>query len=313
MDIEERVAEGQTLEPSDELTDEYRDLLTGMIQFTANSEFIGAFSERTWIPKAPSYHRKLALTAKIQDEIGHAQMQYRLAEDLGKDRGEMFQALLEGESGFGNAFHYPVEEWLDIALIAWFVDGAAMQLQHSLMNTSYGPYARVMQRICREEEVHFRHGEHIVREYATGTRAMQEELQKAIDRWWPRAMMFYGLSDEKSPKTQRMIDLGIKPKTNDDLRQEFLDTMVPKVREIGMAVPDANVERDEETGRWNYTEPDWEEFRRIVTEGGPCAQQRLDQRAAAFEDTDWVRDALTAYHERQNDRFSNEPARAGGD
>lgn len=313
MGIEDRIERGETLEPSDDLTDEYEDLLTSIIQFTANSELIGAFTERPWIPKAPSYHRKLALTAKVQDEIGHAQMQYRLCESLGEDREEMLEALLDGEAGFGNAFHYPAGEWLDIALIAWLIDGAAMQLQGSLMRTSYGPYARVMRRICREEEFHLRHGEHIVREYATGSRAQQERLQAAIDRWWPRAVMFYGLSDSKSEKTERMLDLGIKPKTNDQLRQQFFDTFVPKIRELGLEVPDEKIEYDEASERWRYTEPDWDEFYAIMKNDGPMTTERLAGRRAAFEESAWVRDALEAYHGQRTGRFSNDPVTSAGD
>ena len=312
-ELEERIADGQTIEAGDELTDEYRSLLTGIITFTANSEFMGAFTERQWIPKAPSYHRKLALTAKIQDEIGHAQMQYQLAENLGADREEMLNDLLAGRAGFGNAFHYPADEWLDIALIAWLVDGAAMRLQGSLMRTSYGPYARVMRRICREEEFHLRHGEHIVKEYSRGSRAMQEDLQQAVDRWWPRAVMFYGLSDRRSEKTQRMIELGIKPKTNDALRQEFFDYFVPRCERLGIEIPDDRLVYDEEAERWQYTEPDWEEFKRITTEGGPAAADRLAAREAAFEANTWVRDALESYHGQSVGRFSSGPGVASGD
>lgn len=313
MDIEARIEAGETLESVDALTDEYRELLLGMVQFTANSEFIGAYSERPWIERAPSVQRKLALEAKVQDEIGHAQMQYRLAENLGMDREEMLNDLLTGESGFGNAFHYPVEEWLDIAMIAWLVDGAAMYLQHSLMRCSYGPYARIMRRICREEEFHIRHGEHIVAEYATGSRAMQGALQDAVDRWWPRAVMFYGLSDSKSEKSQRMIELDIKPKSNDTYRQEFFDEKVPKLRRYGVEIPDDKLEYDEDAEEWTYTEPDWEEFRTIATEGGPAFWDRVNGRMAAFEENAWVRDALAAYHDQDQGRFSNDPATVAGD
>lgn len=313
MDLEARVKAGETLESADQLTEEYRELLLGMVEFTANSEFIGAYSERPWIEKAPSFQRKLALEAKVQDEIGHAQMQYRLAENLGRDREDMLTALLNGEAGFGNAFHYPVEEWLDIAMIAWLVDGAAMFLQHSLMRCSYGPYARIMRRICREEEFHVRHGRHIAAEYATGSRAMQEALQEAVDRWWPRAVMFYGLSDEQSEKSQRMIELDIKPESNDTYRQQFFDSKVPELRELGVEVPDDKLEYDEEAERWRYTEPDWDEFKSIVTKGGPAFAERVDGRLRAFEENEWVRDALAAYHEGAQGRFSNGPAAAAGD
>lgn len=313
MDFEARVESGETFEPTDEFTEEYREYLSGIIQFTANSELMGAFTERPWIPKAPSYHRKLALTAKVQDEIGHAQMQYRLAESLGGDREEMLADLLEGRSGFGNAFHYPAEEWIDIALIAWLIDGAAMQLQHSLMSTNYGPYARVMKRICREEEFHLRHGEHIAAEYATGSKAKQERLQEGVERWWPRAIMFFGQKDNESDTSIRMNELGIKPKRNQELRQQYFDRFVPKLREFGVEIPDDELRYDEEAGRWEYTEPDWDEFETIITKGGPVAAERRDGRLAAFEESQWVRDAIEAYHDQAGDRFSNNPGVTAGD
>jgi len=239
--------------------------------------------------------------------VGHAQMQYRLAENLGADREAMLSSLVAGQAGFGNAFHYPVEEWLDVAMIAWLVDGAAVELQSSLLSCSYGPYARVMRRICREEEFHVRHGEHVVREYATGSRAEREAVQAAIDRWWPRAMAFYGLPDEQSEKTRRMVELNIKPKTNDAYRQDFLDARVHRIRDLGLEVPDPELSYDEDAGRWHYTEPDWDAFRALVGEGGPAFAERVEARREAFEASAWVRDALGAYHGRAGDRFSNEP------
>lgn len=306
VNLEARIADGQLIESGDDITDEYRELLCGIVQFTANSEFMGAFTEREWIPRAPSYQRKLALIAKNQDEIGHAQMQYQLAEDLGRDREQMLSSLLDGDAGFGNAFHYPATEWIDIGLLAWLLDGAAMQLQHSLMKTSYGPYARIMKRVCREEEFHIRHGEHIVREYATGSRSKQQRLQAGVGRWWPRAVMFFGLSDNRSEKSQRMLELGIKPKTNDELRQRYFDTYVPKLRKYDIEIPDEKLAFDEEADEWRYTDPDWEEFDQIVTEGGPETRARLDRRRSAFEDTAWVREALAAYSTGTSTRFTND-------
>lgn len=305
MKMEERIRDGQVLESGDELTDEYRELLSGIVQFTANSEFMGAFTESKWIPKAPSYQRKLALIAKNQDEIGHAQMQYQLAEDLGRDREQMLTALLNGDAGFGNAFHYPADEWIDIGLLAWLLDGAAMQLQHSLMNTSYGPYNRIMKRVCREEEFHIRHGEHIIREYATGSKAKQQRLQDGVNRWFPRAVMFFGLSDNRSKKSKRMGELRIKPKTNDELRQQYFDMYVPKLRKYDIEIPDDKLEYDDEVEKWRYTSPDWDEFNKITTEGGPKTEARLRRRKEAFESSSWVRDALAAYNGDASDRFSN--------
>jgi ring-1,2-phenylacetyl-CoA epoxidase subunit PaaA len=191
---------------------------------------------------------------------------------------------------------YPIEDWLDIAAFTCFTDGAAMILQHSLLQTNYGPYRRVMQRICREEEFHMRHGTDLLQRYATGSKAQQERMQEAVNTWWPRGMLFFGpTDDERSSAAERMHELGIRTKTNDELRQDFLDYWVPKVRKVNLVIPDDKLEYDEEADRWRYTPPSMEELNRIRTEGGPKHEERIGFAREMLEQTQWVRDALGDY------------------
>lgn len=297
MHVEECLDQGKTVEPSDELTDEYKSLVSRIVQFTANSELMGALAESPMIEQAPNYRRKLALLAKNQDEIGHALMQYRIAEDLGSDRDQMLWDLLEGRAGYGNNMQYPIDDWIELTAFTCLTDGAAMILQHSLLKSSYGPYARVMQRICREEEFHLRHGRDLLREYATGTPSQQKAMQEAVDRWWPRGIMFFGPTDDaQSDAAERMFELGIRTKSNDELRQDYLDFWVPKLREVGLEIPDDKLEYDDEAEEWHYTPPDMDELEQIRRTGGPESRRRLDIRQDAFERTEWVRDALQEYN-----------------
>lgn len=297
MDFEEKIEAGEVIEPADDTTEEYRELVARIVQFTANSELMGNMSERPLLEHAPTFHRKLALLAKLQDEVGHGLMQYRLCEDLGKDRAEMLEALVEGRAGYGSSMQYPIEDWLDLAAFTCFTDGAAMILQHSLLKTSYGPYRRVMQRICREEEFHMRHGIDLLHRYATGSRAQQERMQAAVDTWWPRGMLFFGPTDDRrSSAALRMHELDIRTRTNDELRQDFLDYWVPKVRAVGLDIPDDALEYDEEADRWQYTPPDMAELDRIRNEGGPMHEERVGRLRRYFESNQWVRDAMAAYH-----------------
>lgn len=293
MTFEEKIAAGEIIEPSDTLTDEYRDLVVRIVQFTANSEIMGNMTERPHLKNAPTVHRKLALLAKLQDEVGHALMQYRLCEDLGKNRDQMLEDLFNGRAGYGSSMQYPMEDWLDIAAFTCFTDGAAMILQHSLLKTNYGPYQRVMRRICREEEFHMRHGTDLLQRYATGSKAQQERMQEAVNTWWPRGMLFFGPTDDnRSSAAERMHELGIRTKTNDELRQDFLDYWVPKVRKVGLEIPDDNLEYDDEAEQWRYTPPSMDELKRIRTEGGPKHEQRIEFARSMLEQTEWVRDAL---------------------
>ncbi|MFB6360925.1 MAG: Phenylacetic acid catabolic protein [Halobacteriales archaeon] len=308
MDFEEKLAEGAVIEPSDELSEEYRTLVSRIVQFTANSEIMGNMSERPLLQQAPTFHRKLALTAKLQDEVGHALMQYRICEDLGQDRWDMLEDLANGDASYGSSMQFPIEDWFDLTAFTCFTDGAAMILQHSLLKTNYGPYRRVMQRICREEEFHMRHGHDLLQRYATGTPEQQERMQAAVDTWWPRGMLFFGPTDEhRSPASRRMHELGIRTKTNDELRQDFLEYWVPKVRAVGLEVPDDRLAYDEETEAWDYTPPSMDDLNEIRHEGGPMHEERIGVLRNYFEDNTWVRDTLRRYHAAQN-RSPTSPA-----
>ena len=294
---EDRVAEfrrhieaGGTVETSDWMPDEYRKRILRFVEMHANSEIMGALPERDWILRAPSLKRKLGLSAKIQDEVGHSLLLYRVAEDLGKSRTAMFDDLVNGRTKFHNVFHYPTKSWGDVGAISWLVDGAAILSQSALLRCSYAPYARTMKRICWEEAVHLKHGEDICLTLAGGSALQREMLQEAINRWWAPLMVFHG------PATPREKDgdlaWRIKSKLNDDLRQEFIDRYVPQIWELGLTLPDPKLRKDSETGRWDYTEPDWSELYSVVSGNGPASSQRLGFRRLSYEEGAWLRNSL---------------------
>jgi len=256
----------------------------------ANSELMGVLPERDWIMRAPTLRRKLALTSKIQDEVGHAQLLYRVAEDLGKSRLEMLEDLLAGKTKFHNVFHYPTRSWADVGIIAWLVDAAAIVSQQALRDSSYAPYARTMRKICWEESVHIMHGRDVVLTLMNGTDAQRAMVQEALDRWWGPLMQMHGPPTD--PAKDKDLHWGIKSKNNEQLRQEFLSIYVPRIRELGLHIPDPELRLDEGTGRWQYTEPDWAELKSVVTGHGPASQSRLEFRRENFAATQWVRDAL---------------------
>lgn len=287
----EHIAAGGSVEATDWMPDEYRARLLRFIEMHANSEIMGALPERDWISRAPSLKRKLGLTAKIQDEVGHATLLYRVAEDLGKPREQMFADLIAGKTKFHNVFHYPTETWGDVGAISWLVDGAAILSQSALLRCSYAPYARIMKRICWEEAVHLKHGEDICLTLAGGTPMQRAMLQEAINRWWEPLMMFHG------PPTplEKDGDIAwrIKSRVNEDLRQDFIDRYVPQIWELGLTVPDSALQKDAETGRWRYTAPDWTRLIAVVTGNGPASQQRLSFRRLSYEESSWVRRVIT--------------------
>ena len=269
---------GRKIEPTDWMPDEYRRSVLRFVEMHANSELMGVLPERDWILRAPTLRRKLALTAKIQDEVGHAQLLYRVAEDLGKPREAMIEDLLAGKTKFHNVFHYPTRTWADIGVIAWLVDAAAIVAQQALRDSSYAPYARTMRKICWEESVHIMHGRDVVLTLATGTADQRAMLQEALDRWWPPLMQMHG---PRSPREQdRDLFWRIKAKTSEELRQEFLGIYVPRIRELGLTLPDPALRLDEATGEWRYTEPDWDELRAVVTGHGPASAERVAFRQA---------------------------------
>jgi ring-1,2-phenylacetyl-CoA epoxidase subunit PaaA len=283
----EHVQAGGKVEAGDWMPDEYRAAVLRFVEMHANSELMGVLPERDWILRAPTLRRKLALTAKIQDEVGHAQLLYRVAEDLGKPREAMIEDLLAGKTKFHNVFHYPTRSWADVGVIAWLVDAAAIVAQQALRDSSYGPYARTMRKICWEESVHIIHGRDVVVTLVSGTDAQRAMLQEALDRWWPPLMQMHG---PRSPREKdRDLFWRIKAKTSEELRQEFLSIYVPRIRELGLTLPDPELRLDEASGEWRYTEPDWDELRAVVTGHGPASEARLGFRRLSWSEHVWVR------------------------
>ncbi len=284
------VQKGGKVEPGDWMPDEYRRAVLKFVEMHANSELMGVLPEREWINKAPTLKRKLALTAKIQDEAGHAQLLYRVAEDLGKSREDMYRDLLDGKTKFHNVFHYPTYSWGDVGVIAWLVDAAAIQSQKALLDSSYAPYARTMQKICWEESFHIKHGYDIVVTMMNGTQQQKDMIQEALNRWWSPLVMFHGPPTD--PAKDRDLHYRIKAKNNRMLRQEFFAKYIPKIWELGLTLPDPDLHFDAEANEWKYTEPDWNELKMVVTGHGPRSQERLDLRRMAYADTQWVRDVV---------------------
>lgn len=293
-EFEARINRGEKIEPADWMPDAYRNQLIRLIHVHANSEICGALPEGKWIPHAPSFKRKLALVAKVQDEVGHAQLLYRAAETLGPSREQMIEELIEGKSKFSNVFHYPAETWADVAVIAWLIDAAAIINQTMMAEGSYGPYARALKRICYEEAFHMKHGYEMCVVLATGTKVQREMLQDALNRWWSPIMMFHGPSDKESRHTAQLVKWRVKLKTNDEQRQQFLRQFVPKIFDLGLTIPDEGLRYDKATDTWHYTEPDWSEFKKVVNNGGPVSHLRIETRRMAHEDGLWVREALSA-------------------
>lgn len=286
------VAAGGKVEPGDWMPDDYRRAVLRFVEMHANSELMGVLPEREWILRAPSLKRKLALTAKVQDEVGHAQLLYRVAEDLGKPREAMLADLLAGKTKYHNVFHYPTKTWADVGVIAWLVDAAAIVSQQALRESSYAPYARTMKKICWEESVHVIHGRDVLLSLLTGTLTQRAMVQEALDRWWGPLMQMHGPPSD--PATDRDLQWRIKGKGNEALRQEFLSIYVPRIWELGLTLPDANLRHDDAAGKWVYTEPDWQDLSTVVKGGGPMSKQRLAFRQLHHDDTQWVRDAILA-------------------
>jgi ring-1,2-phenylacetyl-CoA epoxidase subunit PaaA len=252
---------------------------------------MGVLPEREWILRAPTLQRKLALTAKVQDEVGHAQLIYRVVEDLGKPREQCLADLVDGTSKFHNVFHYPTRTWGDVGVIAWLVDAAAIISQKALLKCSYAPYARIMKKICWEESFHILHGRDVILAMVTGTPAQFELVQEAVDRWWGPLMQFHGnpIPKEEDP----MFQWRIKSQGNEEARQQFLEGYVPQIRELGLTVPDPKLRRSDD-GVWEYSEPDWDELKHVVTGHGPKTQERLAFRRRFLEQERWVRDIVLA-------------------
>jgi ring-1,2-phenylacetyl-CoA epoxidase subunit PaaA len=290
-EFESRIAAGEKIEPKDWMPKEYRRQLIRMIEQHAHSEIIGALPEGTWITRAPGFKRKLALMAKVQDEVGHAQLLYSAAETLGKPREEMINDLISGKSKYSNVFNYPAKTWADVAVIGWLIDAAAIVNQLANSKGSYGPYCRALERICYEESFHLKQGHDNSVYLSTGTEYQKQMVQDALNRWWRPVIHFFGPPDSESIHSEKLTKWKVKMQTNDQMRFKFFDMYVPKILEIGLTIPDDNLKRNED-GTWTYSDPDWNEFKQVIAGNGPCNAERIAVRRMAEERGRWVREAL---------------------
>ena len=298
--FEARIAAGESIEPKDWMPERYRRQLIRMMSQHAHSEIVGMLPEGNWITRAPNLRRKLSLIAKVQDEAGHGLYIYCGTETLGVDRRELVQALLDGTAKYSSIFNYPTLTWADIGVIGWFVDGAAIVNQTVLAKASYGPYARAMIRICKEENFHKRQGYEIIATLAAGTPAQRAMAQDAVNRWWWPSLMMFGPSDKDSPNSAELLKWRVKRKTNDELRQRFVNLTVPQAQAVHLSLPDPHLAYDERTENWAIGPIDWDEFYRVIKGDGPCNHERLAARRAADEEGHWVRDAAVAYAEKHS-------------
>ncbi|QCI63903.1 1,2-phenylacetyl-CoA epoxidase subunit PaaA [Phreatobacter stygius] len=294
-----RIDRDEKIEPNDWMPEKYRRTLIRQISQHAHSEIIGMLPEGNWITRAPSLKRKAALLAKVQDEGGHGLYLYSAAETLGISREEMNEQLNTGKARYSSIFNYPTLTWADIGMVGWLVDGAAIMNQIPLCRTSYGPYARAMVRICKEESFHQRQGYEIVMTLARGTADQKAMAQDALNRWWWPALMMFGPPDAESLHTDQNMAWRIKRFSNDELRQKFIDATVPQGHFLGLEFPDKDLAFDEATGHWRFGAIDWDEFKRVLAGEGPCNRQRLAQRNRSHEAGAWVREAALAHAKKR--------------
>ena len=297
--FEERIAAGESIEPKDWMPEKYRKTMIRQISQHAHSEVVGMLPEANWITRAPSLRSKLILLAKVQDEGGHGLYLYSAAETLGISREELLDDLLAGRAKYSSIFNYPTLSWADMGAVGWLVDGAAIANQVMLCRTSYGPYARAMVRICKEESFHQRQGYEIMMHLAAGTPDQKAMAQDALNRWWWPSLMMFGPPDDQSPNTAQSMAWRIKRKTNDELRQEFVDKTVPQVEFLGLQVPDSDLKWNEARGHYDFGPIDWEEFFQVVGGNGPCNKERLAARQKAHDDGMWVREAALAHAKKR--------------
>ncbi|RIJ33173.1 1,2-phenylacetyl-CoA epoxidase subunit A [Henriciella mobilis] len=293
--FEARVAADEFIEPKDWMPEAYRKTLIRQISQHAHSEIVGMLPEGNWITRAPSLRRKAVLLAKVQDEGGHGLYLYCAAETLGVGRDELIEDLHSGKAKYSTIFNYPTLTWADIGAIGWLVDGAAIMNQVPLQRTSYGPYARAMIRVCKEESFHQRQGYEIMMALMDGTEAQKAMAQDALNRWWWPSLMMFGPPDDNSPNTAQSMRWRIKRETNDQLRQRFVDATVPQAEAIDLRVPDDALAWNEERGHYDFGEIDWEEFYSVIRGEGPVARERMQARRKAWDEGAWVRDAANAY------------------
>jgi len=300
--FEARIQRGEKIEPEDWMPEAYRRQLIRMISQHAHSEVVGMLPEGAWITRAPSLRRKMILLAKVQDEAGHGQYLYHAAETLGASREEMLDDLLAERAKYSNVFNYPTLNWADVGVIGYLVDFAAILNQTMLARCSYGPYARAMVRISAEESFHKKQGQDLVIRMAQGTPRQHAMVQDAINRWWWPTLMMFGPPDEVSSNSAALIRWGIKTKTNDELRQAYLNQIVPELHALGLNLPDPELHYDEASANWVSGPIDWDEFWRVIRGQGPCNRERLEARQKAHQDGQWVREALAEYAIKQAGR-----------
>ena len=297
-----RVDAEEKIEPKDWMPEAYRHTLIRQISQHAHSEIVGMLPEGNWITRAPTLKRKVVLIAKVQDEGGHGMYLYSAAETLGISRAQMFEQLLSGAAKYSSIFNYPTLTWADIGAIGWLVDGAAIMNQIPICRCSYGPYARAMVRICKEESFHQRQGFEIMLTLARGSGAQRAMAQDALNRWWWPSIMMFGPSDADSKHTAQSMRWKIKRFSNDELRQKFIDVTVPQAHFLGLSIPDPQLRWNEATEHYDIGPIDWSEFHAVLKGNGPCNRERLEARRAAYEAGEWVREAAAAHARKQRPR-----------
>jgi ring-1,2-phenylacetyl-CoA epoxidase subunit PaaA len=301
--FQEKIDKEIKIEPKDWMPEAYRKTNLRQISQHAHSEIVGMLPEGNWISRAPSLKRKAILIAKVQDEAGHGLYLYSAAETLGTSRDQMVEDLNSGKAKYSSIFNYPTLTWADMGAVGWLVDGAAILNQVMLCRTSYGPYARAMVRICKEESFHQRQGFESLLVLSKGTKAQRDMCQDAINRWWWPSLMMFGPKDNESTNSDQSIKWKIKRKTNDELRQQFVDVIAEQVKLLGMTLPDPNLKWNEERNHYDFGEINWEEFWNVVKGNGPCNKQRLVDRNKAHDEGTWVREAALAYAEKRKNRL----------
>lgn len=307
--FDETIAADQRIEPRDWMPDGYRKTLIRQVAQHAHSEIIGMQPEGNWLTRAPSLRRKAILMAKVQDEAGHGLYLYSAAETLGADRGDLTTKLIEGKQKYSSIFNYPTLTYADVGVIGWLVDGAAICNQVPLCRSSFGPYARAMIRVCKEESFHQRQGFELLATMMRGTEAQRAMVQEAVDRWWWPALMMFGPPDDESPNTEQSMKWRIKRHTNDELRQRFVDMSIPQAEILGVTFPDPDLRWNPERGAHDFGEPDWSEFMDVVRGNGAASVERITNRKAAHDSGAWVRDAAYAFAQRErlaHDRTTEE-------
>ena len=290
--FQERVDANEKIEPKDWMPEAYRKNLIRQISQHAHSEIVGQLPEGNWISRAPTLERKAILLAKVQDEAGHGLYLYCAAETLGISRDEMFEQLHSGKAKYSSIFNYPTLTWADIGAVGWLVDGAAIMNQVPLQRTSFGPYARAMVRVCKEESFHQRQGFHIMMKMTSGSDAQKRMAQDALNRFWYPSLMMFGPSDKDSVHSAQSMAWKIKMNTNDELRQKFVDQTVPQAEYLGLTIPDENLSWNKDKDGYDFSEPDWTEFFAVLAGNGPCNKERLQARVSAWKDGEWFRDGL---------------------